>query len=725
LPTSHLRLPLALWGGHECTVNRVGDAFADQSERSGHAARIEDLDAFAALGLRTLRYPILWEQVSPDSPERCDWERHDARMARLRALGVSPIVGLVHHGSGPAYTDLLSATFAPGLTRHAARVAERYPWVEAWTPVNEPVTTARFAALYGHWYPHARDERSFWLALLNQIDAVRGAMVAIRAVIPQARLVQTDDLGRTYATAPLTAQADFDNDRRWAGWDLLCGRLTAGHRLWERLVGYGFEERLCAIADAPCRPDIIGINHYLTSDRFLDHRTDRFPPAARGTCSFGPVADVEAVRAVSPEPAGVAGALHEAWERYGLPLALTEIHLACTREEQIRWLAEAWDIASALRDEGLDIVAVTAWSLLGASDWASLLTRADGHYESGVFDVSAGAPRPTALAGLVRDLAAGRAPRHHLLAQAGWWRKDERLLYAPHDIMPVSRPTFPARRAKDARLLILGATGTLGQAFAGACRLRDIPYVLTSRCELSLDDPRGIGALLDSLRPWAVVNAAGWVRVDDAEAEETGCFAANYEGAVRLATACAARAIPLTSFSSDLVFDGSAQRPYIEGDLAAPLSVYGRAKARADAALLAIDADMLVIRTASFFSPFDGHNFASQLVTALRDNRPFRAADDVVSSPTYVPDLVRVTLDLMIDGETGLWHLVNAGSRSWAGFARAIASALDLDRGLIEAAPQRAMGWLAARPGNAALASVRTAIMPDLEDAIARFAAHV
>jgi len=724
------RRPLALWGGVESTLNRVGDQFVDQGARSGHRDRLSDLDAFAGLGVRTLRVAILWEQVSPDRPDVCDWALPDARMARLQRLGFAPIVGLVHHGSGPAYSDLLDSGFAAGLARHAAHVATRYPHVRDWTPVNEPLTTARFSALYGHWYPHMADEPAFWKALLHQIEGTIAAMAAIRAVIPNARLIQTDDLGRTYATTSLAAQAAFDNERRWAGWDLLCGRLIPGHALWERLCRYGFGARLRAIADDPCPPDIVGINHYLTSDRFLDHDVERYPPASRGSCSFGPVADVEAVRVTVPAPAGFEGALREAWARYGLPIALTEVHLGCTREEQLRWLAQAWATASALRDEGIDIVAVSAWSLLGAYDWASLLTRADGLYESGVFDVSTGAPRPTALAGMVADLTAGRPPAHRFLAQPGWWAKDRRLDFPPRRIA-VAAPCAPdvstAQRA--ARpcppLLILGATGTLGQAFAGACQLRDIPYVITSRAALSLDDPCSIERALDTHRPWAVINATGWVRVDDAEQDAAGCFAANHESALRLARACGERNIPLTSFSSDLVFGGAADRPYVEGDALAPLGVYGRSKADADTALLDAGGALLVIRTASFFSPFDHHNFAHQVVTSLRAGRTLRAADDVVTSPTYVPDLVRVTLDLMIDGETGLWHLANAGAVSWAGFARRIATACGLDPKLIRATPQAAMGWVARRPAYAALGSVRSGLMPGLDDAIARFVAHI
>ena len=85
---------LEIWGVVECTVNRVGDAYHDQLERSGHAHRLDDLDRFAELGIRALRYPVLWERTAPDGRARFAWA--DARLGRLRELGVRPIVGLVH-----------------------------------------------------------------------------------------------------------------------------------------------------------------------------------------------------------------------------------------------------------------------------------------------------------------------------------------------------------------------------------------------------------------------------------------------------------------------------------------------------------------------------------------------------------------------------------------------------------------------------------------------------
>jgi dTDP-4-dehydrorhamnose reductase len=128
------RQPLQLWGGVECTVVQIGDEFRNQVEETGHLQRVADLDAIVALGIRTLRYPVVWESIAPEHPDLCDWTWTDERFARLRELGIRPIVGLVHHGSGPRYTSLIDPEFPDLLARHAERVAARYPWVDMFTP---------------------------------------------------------------------------------------------------------------------------------------------------------------------------------------------------------------------------------------------------------------------------------------------------------------------------------------------------------------------------------------------------------------------------------------------------------------------------------------------------------------------------------------------------------------------------------------------------------------
>ncbi len=706
---------LQSWCGVECTVNRTHAGYRDQTRLSGHHDRIDDLDLFAELGFSAIRYPVLWERVVTGSGA-LDWSWTDARLDRLRSLGIRPIAGLVHHGSGPPHVDLLDDGFAAGLGDYAGQVAERYPWIDDWTPVNEPLTTARFSALYGHWYPHARDEGAFWRALLNQIDGTRLAMRAVRRINPAARLIQTDDLGRTYATVPLAEQAAFDNLRRWAGWDLLFGRVTRHHPLWQRIGKFGLEERIARIADDPCPPDIVGVNHYLTSDRFLDHRTERYPSDTHGGNGRIAFADVAAIRVLDPAPAGLTGALREAWQRYGTPLAVTEVHNGCTREEQLRWAADAWDDCVTLRQEGVDIRAVTAWSLLGSHDWNTLLT-APGNYEPGIFDVSSGTPRRTALARVWRDLPAGR-DRHAVAKAPGWWLRSDRLLYPPLS-HPAPRPA-PQRRPSAPPLLICGASETLGQAFARACDRRGISWVSTGRDTIDLERPAKIAATLDHVRPWAVINATGWVRVDDAEDNEAACFAVNATGAIALAQACAERGMPSLHFSSDLVFDGLAQRAYVESDPPGPGNAYGRSKAAMEGGCAGLPG-VLIARTAAFFSPDDHYNFAVAVTDALAAGRPFRAAADQVVSPTYVPALVDTALDLLIDGMEGIVHLAGSDAVSWATFARRLAAAAGHDPSMIDAVPGSALDLKAERPAQVALASTRVSGLLPLDVAITRF----
>lgn len=710
--------PLEVWGGHECTVSRVGDQRLDQTVLSGHQLRDDDLDAFAGLGLKALRYPLLWERIERVRGE-IDWDWTDKRLARAKALKLNIIAGLCHHGSGPGFVDLLSEGFAPGLALHAARTAARYPWITDWTPVNEPLTTARFSALYGHWHPHLRNERDFWGVVLNQIDAIRLSMHQIRRVIPQARLIQTDDLGLTYATANLQPQAAHDNERRWMGWDLLFGRVTPGHYFWKKLCGLGFEARLNEIATHPCPPNVIGINHYLTSDRFLDDRCALYPSIAPGGNGERAYVDVEAVRVLAEAPSGLSGAIDDAWARYGAPIALTEVHNACTRDEQVRWFADAWSCARKARARGVDLRAVTAWSLLGAFDWDSLLTRRRGHYEAGAFDVSSGERRPTALASYLRTLA-HNGDANPFVGGVGWWRREIRFAHTPvGELTKVKR----ARRAGAERpILIAGASGTLGKAIARACAWRDLSCILTSRQDMSLDSKGEVAAALELHNPRAVINATGFVRVDDAETEVEACRRANTDAAVRLARVCAERGFNSVTFSSDLVFDGASKTAYYESDQTNPLNVYGESKAAAERDIEALATHALIVRTAAFFSPHDTHNFAAWVVRELREGRVIECADDAVVSPTYVPALADAVLDLVLDGEKGLWHLCNGEALSWAAFARVIAASVGLDPVNVRGRPRATLAWRARRPANSALGSSRGRVMGDLREAVWRFA---
>ncbi len=721
---------LELWGGHECTVNRVGDRFYDQTVRTGHERRLGDLQLFADAGFKALRYPVLWERISPERPDLADWRWSDERLNEIRRLGMRPIAGLVHHGSGPHYTNLLDDGFAGGLARHAAAVAQRYPWIDAWTPVNEPLTTARFSALYGHWYPHAHDESAFFTALLNQIDGVRLSMKAIRAVNPSARLIQTDDLGHTFATPPLQHQADFDNARRWLGWDLLTGRLSRNDEMYRRLDWHGLGDRMRTILDDPCPPDVIGVNYYLSSERFLDHRAERYPLHTRGSNFGQSFADVEAVRAVAPGPLGIERLIETTWERYGLPIAVTESHNGCTREEQMRWLSESWTAAQALRGRGVPVEAVTVWSLLGSCDWNRLLTVEGGHYEVGVWDVRTGEPRPTAMVDLCRNLARPEVrvgtegeEAHPALAAPGWWSRDIRYAYEP--VWLGGRPT-PRRRwthaAGEARpILITGATGRLGQAFAQACEHRGLPFVLTDRRELPLEQAAAVMTVLDRYDPWAVINAAGWSDIDAAEADADGCRLANVRAVETLVAACAKSNRRLLVFSSDQVFGDAPDEQRSEPAPIDPKGVYARSKAEAERAALVLPT-ALVIRSGPLFCPHEASGFAHEVTRSLSRAEMIWAAQDRFISPTFVAHLVEHALDLLIDGETGVRHLANDGVVSYAGFAKQLARTLGLDERLIRPVPATLLDWKADRAIHGGLASLHGQIMPPLQHGIDRYA---
>lgn len=735
LATANSKIALEMWAGVECTVNRVGEEYFDQLERNGHARRSHDLDLFAQLGVSAIRYPVLWERTAPDKLENADWSWADERLGRLRELGIRPIVGFVHHGSGPRYTSLIDPEFAEKLAAYAAAFATQYPWVDHYTPVNEPLTTARFSGLYGHWYPHGRDGLTFARALLHQCRAIALSMQAIRAINPAAQLVQTEDLGKIYSTPLLAYQAEFENERRWVGFDLLCGRLDSSSPIWHYLRYLGIEEaELDWFVQHPCPPDVIGINHYLTSDRFLDDRLEHYPPHLHGGNGRHQYADVEAVRVCAEGAAGPYALMKEAWERYGIAIAITEAHLGCTREEQLRWLYEIWQEATRLCQEGVDVRAVTAWSLLGAYDWNTLLTRAEGHYEPGIFDLrstnkAGGAhPRPTALARLVSDLASSRQPDHPLLDVPGWWHRPSRLLFPAFSCENQQPKTHWAaariamQNPKSVRpLAIVGATGTLGQAFARLCDLRGIPYRLLKRQEMDITDPVSVREVLQELNPWAVVNAAGYVRVDDAEREPDACLRVNTEGPAILATACAERNVPLLTFSSDLVFDGLGSIPYVESDAVAPLNVYGRSKALAEERVLKAHPNALTIRTSAFFGPWDEYNFVTIALRCLSAGQTFTAAEDAIVSPTYVPDLVNTSLDLLIDGECGLWHLANNSAIAWSDLAILAAKKAGITTGYVAALPMRELNLAAVRPSYSVLGSDRGVLLPCLDRALSRY----
>jgi len=169
------------------------------------------------------------------------------------------------------------------------------------------------------------------------------------------------------------------------------------------------------------------------------------------------------------------------------------------------------------------------------------------------------------------------------------------------------------------------------------------------------------------------------------------------------------------------VFDGRRNSPYVEKDAIGPLNVYGMSKAHAEATVLDRDPRALVIRTSAFFGPWDESNFIAVVLSTLERGARLSVADDLTVSPTYVPDLVQASLDLLIDRECGIWHLTNGSATTWAELAVQAATLSGVDASRLEPRPSNRMDLVARRPAYSALSSERGQLMPSLENALNRF----
>jgi len=711
---------LELWGGLECTINRVKDNYFDQLEYAGHYKREDDIDKIATLGIKALRYPVLWEKHQPKADSKISWDFAEKNLNKLCSHGIEPIIGLVHHGSGPSFVNFFDGSFEKGLADYANQVAQKFPRAEYYTPVNEPLTTARFCGLYGVWYPHEKNNHAFAKILVSECKAVLIAMQAIRSINPNAKLIQTEDLSKTHSTYLLRYQRDFENKRRWLPFDLIAGKVTPEHSMWDYLVNLAKvdESDLHWLIENGDSPDILGFNYYVTSERYIDEQIENYPAHTHGKNQKHVYADVEAIRVGVDAYEGPYALLKEAGERFQLPMAVTEVHLHCHREEQLRWFKEMWQTVHQLKDEGVDIRAITAWALLGSFGWNRLLTIPCGEYEPGVFDIRSGELRPMALAHALQKLSREEHFHHPLLKTDGWWKRNARVIYH-HDKLQNNHQLNGHDNCQP--ILILGKTGTLGNAFAKICEHRNIHYKLLGRNDVDVCKPEMIEKIIIEYNPWAVINATGYVRVDDAENDCANCFSSNSRGPAHLADYCNEYNVQLLTFSSDLVFDGKKKMPYYESDKINPLNMYGRSKAIAEQSVLYNYPLALVVRTSAFFGPWDQYNFITAVIKALKQHQIFAAANDVVVSPTYVPDLVNATLDLLIDKEHGIWHIANNGETTWSDLAIIAAEKFGLEKNLIEAKPMREMPFIAKRPHYSVLKTEKGIILPSWNDALERY----
>lgn len=271
--------------------------------------------------------------------------------------------------------------------------------------------------------------------------------------------------------------------------------------------------------------------------------------------------------------------------------------------------------------------------------------------------------------------------------------------------------------------LVLGATGQLGSALV----LLIGEGSSVSHDDVSITDQEALDALLSSRRPELVFNCAAYNAVDRAETESDLAFAVNSEGPANVAMACARHGVRLVHFSTNFVFDGGLDRPYVETDVPSPLSVYGSSKLEGEQRVLDLLPEALVIRTSAVFgdtgSAIKGGSFPERIVSRARLGQPLRVVSDQRVNPTYAGDLAPAAIELAQSRLEGVVHVVAAGCAGWDEFARAALSEVGLTAE-VEAILSAELATPAPRPLNGCLESSRVAPLRPWRDALHEWAAR-
>ena len=353
IPDLELDRGFVVASGIECSAPLIaGGVRQDELVKTGHRDRVEeDLALVASFGIRYLRYGIPFHVVAAD-PRSLDWTWTDRAMTALQANGLEPIVDLLHFGLPDDLSGFGDPRLPDRFVAFVAAFAERFPWVRYYTPVNEPLISARFSAQLGWWNERRTDDRSFVAAIDGAAACAVLGMAAIRERRPDAIFLQSDTCeGYEPAVPEAQAQAQFLNELRFVAWDLTYGR-RPGESVCAWLAANGLDaQRLDWFAangsSAGC---IVGHDFYAGNEWLID---------ADGSARL------------RDDPAGYVGQAREYHDHFGLPFMLSETNAEGVGAEG--WLATVWNDALALRDAGLPIRGVCWYGFVDHVDWDSAL----------------------------------------------------------------------------------------------------------------------------------------------------------------------------------------------------------------------------------------------------------------------------------------------------------------------------------------------------------------
>ena len=343
----------------------------DEMEKCGFYEQWRtDFALVEELGIRFLRYgPPLHKTWL--APERYDWEFADATFAELKRRNIVPIVDLCHFGVPDWIGDFQNPDFPRLFPGYARAFAERFPWVQLYTPVNEMFVCATFSGLYGWWNEQGTTDRTFVTALKHIVKANVLAMWAILDVRADALFIQSESSEYFHADSPAAIKpAEIRNAHRFLSLDLNYGRRVESET-YEYLLGNGMtcEEYHFFLDNKLKQHCIMGNDYYITNEH-------RVAPDGR-TWAAGDVFGYDEIT-------------RQYHDRYKLPVMHTETNMreGPNGDEAVQWLWKQWANVLRVRNSGVPTVGFTWYSLTDQVDWDTALREDNGNVNPlGLYDL--------------------------------------------------------------------------------------------------------------------------------------------------------------------------------------------------------------------------------------------------------------------------------------------------------------------------------------------------
>nr|WP_294998353.1 dTDP-4-dehydrorhamnose reductase [uncultured Methanobrevibacter sp.] len=227
------------------------------------------------------------------------------------------------------------------------------------------------------------------------------------------------------------------------------------------------------------------------------------------------------------------------------------------------------------------------------------------------------------------------------------------------------------------KILITGSNGMLGHDLIEVLG-ENHDLILTTSKTLDITDKNHTIEFICDANPDIVINSAAYTDVDGCEQNQDIAYAVNGDGVKNLALACREVDCPLVHISTDYVFNGKNDRPWVEDDEIGPISIYGKSKLKGEEAILEILDKYFIIRTAWLYG-INGKNFPKTMLELAKNHSEITVVYDEVGTPTYTPDLAQGISQLIETDFYGIYHLTNSGSCSWCEFAKYIFEIADAD----------------------------------------------